>query len=152
MAKPATPAPQASKTDAAPRSTAPGTAGKTPPAAAAKKGNTRVDYPGLTNAAGEEVKLSDWPGDFDPKKHKPLKRSNFADETVFMLHQADQMESKAKLLRAEVEQIRALGSARDVKAAKKISAMLTKVDELKAQLAEDGVDIQKLLDAVAAAK
>lgn len=125
------------------------TAGKAP-AASAKKADKkkagRVTHPALAG----DAKLDAVPDDFDPAAHKPLKKSDFADETVFMLFQADQLEARAAALREDVVRIRELGGAKELRQAKKISAMLGKVDELKAQLAEDGVDVAKLLAAITA--
>lgn len=89
--------------------------------------------------------LKEWPTDHDPKVHKPLKSTDFADESVYWFHKADQLEKAAVAAREKAEQIKKLGGVKDVKKAKRLMQMQQKIAELKAQLASDGTDVDALL-------
>ena len=112
------------------------------PAAAEPKAK-KVDYP-----LADGKKLDAVPKDWSPEKHKPLKRSMFSCPSVWMDWKADQLDQQAKDLRTEAKQIREMGGAKEVKAAKKIKQLMAKAEELKAQLPE-GVDVDALLKALA---
>jgi hypothetical protein len=101
----------------------------------------RIDYP-----VGDE-KLVAVPADYDPKKHKPLRRKDFKDEAVFVDMQADRAERAAKRLREEAVAIRA-GGGKDKGKAKKLIAMQKRMAEMQAQLEADGVDVAALLASV----
>lgn len=103
----------------------------------------RVEYP------VPEGKLERVPEDFDPKKHKPLKRKDFKDEAVFLEIRADQMEAAAKRLREEAKAVRA-GGGKDKGKAKKLIAMQKRMAELQAQLTADGVDVEALMKSLEA--
>ena len=128
------------------RSAAPNTKDKTPDAAPKKP--EKVNYPGL--AEGQKIQGTEFPADFNASMHKPLKRSDFANEWVWLAHRADELAKKAAEMKAEADQIRTLGSSKDVKAAKKIGQLLKRAEELKSQLAGDGTDVDALLKALAA--
>ena len=110
-----------------------------------KEKKARVPHPALFNAAGEAVKLTSIPADFDPKLHKPLKRKDFESEAAFMRMQADEFEARAKRLRVEAEQAEKLGNTKDRAKAKKLLGMQKRIEELKAEMSKDGFDIDQLL-------
>lgn len=134
----------------APKSAAkPGTVGEVKKKAPKDK-VARVDYPGLIveeNGEKKRVVLETWPADFDAKKHKPLRRSDFKNESVFLRQRADQLEAKAKELRAQADVVEKAGSTADVAKAKRISALTKKVEELKLQLKASGIDVEAMLKA-----
>lgn len=139
---------QAPKAPPAPnaKSAAPGTKDE---AKEKKPKVVKVDYPGLTNEAGDDVLLEAYPEDFDPKAHKPLKAKDFKDETVFMIHKAEELEAKAKKIRDEVESIKKLGSPQDRKKLQNLQKVASRMNELVASLKAAGMDVnlEDLLDA-----
>jgi murein L,D-transpeptidase YcbB/YkuD len=96
------------------------------------------------------VKLDAVPTDYDPKKHKPLSRANFNDETIAMAWQADDHERAAKRLRAEIEQLKTVGMVKNQTTAKKLVKIMSRLDEIKATLANEGVDVPQFLEALKA--
>ena len=106
----------------------------------------KIDYPGLKNEKGEDVKLKGGvPDDFDPKIHNSLKRKDFEDESQWFIMQAERCEAKAKSYREEAAEWKRLGSTQDRARAKKLLNMQKKFDALKEQLAAQGVDVDELL-------
>lgn len=128
---------------AAPKaSAAPGTEDKK----AGKKAKVqRKEYPGLFDADGAPQKLTAVPTDFDSKLHKPLKRTDFADESMYLEMKADEFAAKADKLRKEAQTIRELGSSADRKNAKKLIAMQEKMAELMESLKAQGIDPEAIL-------
>src|SRR4051812_38955543 len=63
----------------------------------------RIDYP------VPEGKLLELPADYDPKKHKPLRRKDFKDEALYLDIAAERAEKHAKRLREEALAVRAGG-------------------------------------------
>jgi len=107
--------------------------------AAQKEKVERIDY------VVPEGGLTEVPADFDPKKHKPLKRKDFKDESVFLLSRAAELEKKAAWYRTEAENVKKLGSVKDRVKAKRLLAMQKRMQELQASLAAEGVDVAALL-------
>lgn len=113
----------------------------------------RVDFPGLfVEKDGEKrrVKLAEYPANFDPKVHKPLRRGDFENESVFLLRKADEFEQRAKDLRNEATIAEKLGNQADRAKAKRLAAMQKKIAELEASLKESGVDVEAILKAAEA--
>lgn len=125
-----------------PKSAKPGTQDKTPKA---KKKVERVTHPALLDADNNPVKVEAVPDDFDPKKHKPLKRADFKDEALWFDMRADDYERRAKDYRQQAEDCRKLGSVSDRQAAKKLLAMQRRIAELQEKLKGEGVDVAALL-------
>lgn len=131
----------AAKKPVAPKSAAPGTVDET-----AKK-VVKIEYPGLVDAEGNEVRLTAIPKDFDHKTMKPLGRKDFADESLWFEMQAERCEAKAKHYRQAAADFKKLGNVKDRAKAKKLVQMQRRFDELKAQLASQGIDVASLLAA-----
>lgn len=108
---------------------------------AAKKAERakRVKYP------VPEGGLETWPEDYDAKKHKPLSRNAFKDETLWLTKKADFHEAQAKKIREEIEEIKQLGPGKDRAKAKKLMKVQGELDALKAALAATGVNVEELL-------
>ena len=101
----------------------------------------RIEYPGLLDAEKKPVKLDAVPADFDPKKHKPLSRKNFAKESTWLLIKAGHAEELAKKYRAMAVTADQVGGGANAGKAKKLVAMQKRMAELEAQLrAELGDD------------
>lgn len=105
----------------------------------------KVVYPGLIDKDGAPTKLEAIPTDFDPKTHKPLKRTDFKDEGLFLEMRAADLEARAAKLRKEASTIRELGSAADRAKAKKLLLMQERMQELMASLREQGIDPDAIL-------
>lgn len=122
---------------------------------------TDDDYEVVKNDAGEDVKqLKDGaegkplvnedgkylavPADYNPKIHKPLKRGDFQDETLWFELTADALEKKAKRLRAKAEELKKFGGKDRVKA-KKLLAMQKRFLEFKKSLASSGLNVDEIL-------
>ena len=121
--------------------------GEPVPAAKAPEKPKRVPYPGL-NADKDgktTTRLKDFPADHDPKLHKPLTRKDFENEAPFLRKTAAELEARAKKLRAEAEDAEKLGSASQRAAAKKLRAMFDKLNDLRAELEKDGVDVGSIM-------
>ena len=115
---------------------------------ASGKGNkkARSFHPSLLDDDGKPTKKLDaYPEDFDSKQHKPLKKGNFEDETVWMLHQADVLEGRAKKIREDVELIRKTGGKKAQAKVKKLLAIQNKLAQLESELSDEGVDVEALL-------
>ena len=101
---------------------------------------------GDVNADG---KLTRAPSAFDAKKHKTVKKSDFANESIFMSFRADAVEERGKALLARADEMR--DAAREMArfgsdpakaaAAKKLAKLKAQQAELEALLAEEGVDL-----------
>jgi hypothetical protein len=120
----------------------------------AGKKKKKMHYPGLSVEAEKPFKpttpVDKKPDDFDPKKHKPLRKIDFIDEPAFLDFRADELELKVAKLRQQASDSRKLGSVQDRARAKKLRAMMSKMDELRTQLESQGIDVDELLgDAVA---
>ena len=106
---------------------------------------SKVSYPGLFNEAGEDIKLTTIPTDWDHKLHQPLTRKSFEDESLWFTMRAVDCEKRAKFYRDAAEDHKKLGNVKDRAKAKKLVQMQKRFDELKAQLASQGVDVDSLL-------
>lgn len=129
------------KVPAREKSAAPGTEDKK----AKKEKVTKVDYPGLKNAEGESVLLTEVPADHDSKLHKPLKKANFENEATYLRMKADEFEAKAVALRKEADVSEKMGSKSERAKAKKLVQMQERMAELKKQLEASGVDVEALM-------
>jgi len=110
-----------------------------------RSAKNKVVYPGLLDAEGEAIKLTEWPADWDTKAHQPLKKTDFVNDAVWYDNRAETLEKQAAENRKLAEQSRALGSTEDRKRAKKLLDMQKRFEALKASLAEEDVDVDAIL-------
>lgn len=102
----------------------------------------REKFPGIP-----EDGLTEWPAEFDPKKHKPLRRQDFKDETVWLEHKADQLEKSAARMRDEAKTLRSLGDTGERGKARKLLKVSKELATLTEALKAKGVDVDALLKA-----
>lgn len=98
-----------------------------------------------TLLAPPEGGFTDWPKEWDPKIHKPLRRKDFANDVTFLNRKADHYEIMAKRFRQEAIDSEKLGGLKERGKAKKLLQMQRKFEELKAQLKADNVDVEAIL-------
>ncbi len=113
-----------------------------------------------TEAAPDKVKkakypvpatgLTEWPSDFDEKKFQPLKRGDFKDERIWLAKRAERYEAAAKEAREEIEIITQNGPGSNKKAIK-VQKLQSELDALKELMIANGMDVEALLAARAAA-
>lgn len=125
------------------------------PKAGTKQQRAKLEwYPGL-NPVEKELKsgkkvlrpttrLDSIPADFDPKKHKPLGRGCFNDESVYLELKATQYEQKAKDFRQQAADMKALGGIKDKAQAKKLISLQKRMMDQIADLEKAGVDVSAL--------
>lgn len=92
-------------------------------------------------------KLKEIPADLNVKRHKPLMRKNFEDESMFFELKAREFDAKAADFRKQAVEYKALGGAAKSGAAKRLLAMQKRIDELKKQLTDQGLDVGAILAA-----
>ena len=88
---------------------------------------------------------------FDPNKHKPLTKADFASEDVFLDYRAFVAQCRATMfglrakdLAARANKLRKFGDDKTRKAAQRRDRMREALKKLEAQLMEDGVDLDEL--------
>src|SRR5690606_39210476 len=92
----------------------------------------------------DSPKLTEWPEGFDPKQHKPLRRSDFANELVWLERKyADSIE-RAKDLKKEIDDFKTYGDPKDRKQAQKAEAMAQQAAEMIKQLKASGIDVSSM--------
>ena len=89
------------------------------------------------------------PEGFTFSVHKPLKKKNFVDEALFYDHKAAEMEFKREKFAAQAEECRKSGSPKQRAAKKRIIKLSEKMNELKKQLAAQGINVAELLSMTA---
>lgn len=90
--------------------------------------------------------LEKMPDDFDPKLHKPIKRTDFKDETVWFELKAVEHDKKAVSYRAQAKMYSKLGSIKDRAKAKRLIQMQGRIAELKDELEKQGIDVDAILN------
>jgi len=90
------------------------------------------------------------PEGFNFKDYKPLKKRNFTTEALYYDHRAEEMAYKMAGFRAQAEECRTMGSAADRRKKKQIVRLNSKMNELKAQLIAQGIDVEALIAAATA--
>ena len=100
------------------------------------------------------------PANWDPIKHKPIKKKDFAMSANHMGHCADIIEQKGRDLiekagkmKIKADRMSKMGDEKTQKTVKRAEKVFKQLSELKASLAEAGIDINEILkeqDAVAA--
>lgn len=139
-------APKAEKPAATP-SAAPGTAD---PAAVKPKG--RTVYEPTTSKDPKVYPFPDaMPAGYSFETHKPLKKKDFVADHLFLEHKAERAQLLADALRKQAAESKALGGAKDKAAAKRFQKMSEKIAELRQKLVAQGVDVDALTAAQAAA-
>jgi hypothetical protein len=96
------------------------------------------------DAAGKlkaECRLKEWPKDFDRKQHLPLRPSDFENEGHWLLDRADRLEALAVRVRAQGEAALKGGTKAQRALLKKKAKLDAVMAALKAQLAEQGVEV-----------
>ena len=106
---------------------------------------TRVAYPGLKDADGKAVKLSEVPADYDRKIHKDLKRGQFTDDAQFFGFMASRAQAKVDFFLRKAEEAKRVGNTADRARAKKLLKMREQMAALRKQLEEQNVDVDALL-------
>ena len=98
---------------------------------------------------GPKIEQPNTPADYDASKHKPLKKTNFAAEHVFMQWKANEMVRHADKIRKDASELEALGGGAAGGKAKKMLQFFQKMQELAKTLGEgdDAVDLEKILGA-----
>lgn len=116
----------------------------------AKEKPKKVPYPGLKpdEKGKATVKLETWPDDFDPKLHKPLRRGDMKDESVWLLRKAEEHDKKAADLRKEAEIVKTTGGKQSAKKAQRFAKMTSRLAELRKELEADGLDVEGLLESL----
>jgi hypothetical protein len=89
--------------------------------------------------------FKEMPAAFDPKLHTPLKRKDFADESLWFEMKATEHEAKAAAYKKQAADYRKLGSVADRAKAKRLIQMQSKMAELTEQLKSQGVDVDEIL-------
>ena len=111
-----------------------------------RKAQIRVPVRLVDEESGEVVQAG-----FDPNKHKPLTKADFASEDVFLDYRAFVAQCRATMfglrakdLAARANKLRKFGDDKTRKAAQRRDRMREALKKLEAQLMEDGVDLDEL--------
>ena len=90
------------------------------------------------------------PKNFSFVTYKPLKKKNFTTEALYFEHRAAQAEHQVKVFKDKAEESRTLGSTKERRQKKQVVKLANKMEELKATLTSQGVDVEAILKAAAA--
>jgi len=85
------------------------------------------------------------PEGFNFKVNKVLKKRDFTADHLFFEHRVAEMEYKAEIFKVQAEEAKKIGSSADRNRLKRVMKLQEKMDELKAQLTEQGIDVGALL-------
>jgi len=85
------------------------------------------------------------PEGFDFETFPALKKRDFTADSIYLEHRALECEFKAAKFRAASEIAKTQGSKKEQGKAKRLVKLQEKMDELKAQLTNAGVDVDALL-------
>jgi hypothetical protein len=117
---------------------------------AKKQQNTQTQQQTEQPATGKKVvrvnygngkKLEALPTDFDRRKHKPLKRTDFADDSLWLDWQAAIHEERAKWLRQQADDLRKMGDPEHRAKIKRLRAIQKREAALIQELKADGIDV-----------
>lgn len=99
----------------------------------------------------EEGKHTEAPADFDFGKFKPIKKTDFLSDDIYLDHQENICRAKVDIFTCKADKcardaakLRTLGDPATRKKAMKLSKMRESLKELERQLVEDGVDMSLL--------
>lgn len=152
------------------------TSTKTPTEKAPKAKKTRAEFPiktaktidaegNIVNAVDDKGKLTAVPitipgespddkpkfAGFDSSKHKPLKKTDFASEDVFLdfralinREKADKLIEQADSFTEKANKIRKFGDTKTRKKATKLEKMRKQMAELEKELVSEGFDLEDL--------
>lgn len=117
----------------------------------AKKAPKRIEFSAPEGAAyvNADGKFTAVPTDWDAKKHQPLKRKTFADDSQWLELRAQDYDRRAAALRKQAVEGKKLGNVKDKAKAKKLLGMQKRMEDLRKQLEADGIDVAALLGAQA---
>jgi hypothetical protein len=101
----------------------------------------------------EEGKLTAVPENHDAKKHLPLRKSDFAEETLFFDFRANELEVRgnatlalAKKMREQSATFKKFGDPKKRAQVKRAQRMVEQLAKLKEQLSAEGVDVDAILE------
>lgn len=111
----------------------------------AEKESKRQEHPLVGVDDSDVYPFTDVPEDFDYKAHRPLKKVDFRADHFFFAYKASEAEYRAADFRDREEEARTLGSSKERGKAKRLIKMQEKMEELRASLESDGVDVDAVL-------
>lgn len=106
----------------------------------------RKAHPSVGNKDTNVYPFKELPGDFDFATMKGLKKKDFATDAAYYEYRAKELEARAAKFRTQAEEAKKMGTSAERKNAKRLVKLREKMDELKAQLAAQGVDVESLLN------
>ena len=102
----------------------------------------RTDYPIKDGDTIEAL-----PDDFDFAKHKAVAKKFWDADWKYVQHRAEECTWKAGVLEAKALKMKELGSKKDRQRMNRLQKMTAKMEELKKELEESGVDVEAPLAA-----
>lgn len=105
----------------------------------------KIPHPFIGSEDANIYPLKEVPADFDRDKHLPLKKSDFADETMWYDIRIADMEARLERLKQDRDEAKALGNVKDRAAAKRLAGMGRKIAEIQSKLEGEGVDTGEIL-------
>ena len=117
-----------------------------------KKTSKRVKHTLVGNKDAKIYPFATLPTDFDFAKHAGLKKKDFANTGEFFEYKAKECEAKAAAFRVKAKEESTTGGGKAKQKARRLVKMIDKMDELKKQLALQGINVEELLKATAAEK
>ncbi len=85
------------------------------------------------------------PEEFEFGEYKPLKKKEFQADHLYFSHRAIELSVRAEAFEAKAEEAKLLGSGKDRSKAKRLQKMQLKMEELRRELEEQGIDVDELL-------
>lgn len=116
----------------------------------AKKESKRKQHPLVGSKDDNVYPFAEMPDDFDFVKMKSLNKKDFESDHQFFIYKAADADYRAEDYRERAEEAKTLGSSKERAKAKRLVKMQEKIAELRAQLEEDGVNVDALLENAAA--
>ena len=84
----------------------------------------------------DDGRLTEVPGDFDPKEHKAPKKTDFSEEHIYMRFRADELDRKSELMAGRAEKLREQSDNLEKYGDPAQRAKVKRAQRLKSQLAE----------------
>jgi hypothetical protein len=123
-----------------------------PDAAKTKEEKGRKDFAPAKDILNADGLMTSVPGDFDYRKNKPLKKTAFASEDVYIDYQGLVAEQKAafftelaKERRDRADHLRKFGDADTRRKAKKLERATKQALLLQKELEAQGIDVSEIL-------
>lgn len=107
---------------------------------------TRKPHPLIGTKDPEVYPFTETPEDFDPKVHSPLKVKDFKGKAQFLIYRAELKEAEAAALRVQAEEVAKTGDKSQRRRVNKLKKLREQQAELTKLLAEQGVDIDAILE------